>query len=186
LSIHVQELKKERNVTIEDVFEALSDNKALVLFNTIAIATDVDNDGNGHQIQIRKLGLTRRQYYSRITGLTNTGLIRRHCGRYSLTLLGKMIYDIHITTCRVLSYHWIVKAIESIQMSNPIGVNLPEEEFSKLVDALIDDFKIKNMVTKAIYPQLTTSEKYPRQQQEEEQQSIKVQAGTMQHLHGEV
>jgi hypothetical protein len=69
LSIHVQELKKENNVSIEDVFGALSDNKALVLFNTIAIAADVDNGGSSsgnNQIQIRKLGLTTRQYYSRI------------------------------------------------------------------------------------------------------------------------
>ncbi len=176
-------MKKESNVSIEDIFGALSDNKALVLFNTIAITADVDNGGsNSHQIQIRKLGLTTRQYYSRITRLTETGLIRRQNGRYSLTLLGKMIYDIHITTSKVLSYHWKLKAIESIQMSNPVGV-IPEEEFSKLVDTLIDDSKIKNMVAKAIYPQLT-SEKHPRQQQEEEPQSIKVQASTIRHLHG--
>ncbi|MGH9975223.1 MAG: hypothetical protein ACRD8Z_05230 [Nitrososphaeraceae archaeon] len=178
-------MKKERNVSIEDIFEALSDNKALVLFNTIAIAADVNNVGNQNQISIRKLGLTTRQYYSRLTRLTETGLIRRQNGRYFLTLLGKMIYDIHITTCRVLSYHWRLKAIESIQMSSPAGVKLPEEEFSKVVDTLIDDHKIKNMVTKAMYPQLTNSEKYPRQQ-EEEPQSIKVQASTMRHLHGEV
>jgi hypothetical protein len=179
-------LKKGRNVSIEDIFEALSDNKALVLFNTIAIAADVNNGaGSNSQIQIRKLGLTTRQYYSRLTRLTETGLIRRQNGRYSLTLLGKMIYDIHITTCRVLSYHWKLKAIESIQMSSPAGVKLPAEEFSRIVDILIDDNKIKNMVTKAIYPQLTSSEKYPRQQ-EEEPQSIKVQASTIRHLHGEV
>lgn len=180
-------MKKERNVSIEDVFEALSDNKALVLFNTIAIAADVNNGSNQNQnqIQIRKLGLTTRQYYSRLTRLTETGLIRRQNGRYSLTLLGKMIYDIHITTCRVLSYHWKLRAIESIQMSSPAGVKLPEEEFSRIVDTLIDDNKIKNMVTKAIYPQLTNSEKYPRQQKEEPQ-SIKVQASTIRHLHGEV
>jgi polyhydroxyalkanoate synthesis regulator phasin len=96
-----------------------------------------------------------------------------------------MIYDIHITTCRVLSYHWKLRAIESIQMSSPAGVKLPEEEFSKVVDTLIDDHKIKNMVAKAIYPQLTNNEKYPRQQKEEPQ-SIKVQASTIRHLHGEV
>jgi hypothetical protein len=181
-------LKKERNVSIEDVFEALSDNKALVLFNTIAIAAHVNNGSNQNQnqnqIQIRKLGLTTRQYYRRLTRLTETGLIRRQNGRYSLTLFGKMIYDIHITTCRVLSYHWKLRAIESIQISSPAGVKLPEEELSKIVDTLIDDNKIKNMVTKAIYPQLTNSEKYPRQQTEEPQ-SIKVQASTIRHLHGE-
>ena len=168
MQINSKQLKTE-NVSIEDVYEALSDNKALVLFNTVALADD--DDVNRAPLLIRKLGLTTRQYYSRITRLTETGLIRRQNGRYSLTLLGKMIYDIHITTSKVLSYHWKLKAIESIQMSNPVGV-IQEEEFSKLVDTLMDDFKIKNMVAKAIYPQLTNSEKYPRQQQEEEAQSI--------------
>ena len=178
-------MKKERNVSIEGVFEALSDNKALVLFNTIAIAADVNNGDNQNQISIRKLGLTTKQYYSRLTRLTETGLIKRQNGRYSLTLLGKMIYDIHITACRVLSYHWKLRAIESIQMSSPAGAKLPEQEISKIVDTLIDDNKIKNMVTKAIYPQLTNSEKYPRKQQEEPQ-LIKVQASTMRHLPVEV
>jgi hypothetical protein len=175
-------LKKERNVSIENIFEALSDNKVLVLFNTIAIAAGVNNGGSNSQIQIRKLGLTTRQYYSRLSRLVETGLIRRQNGRYSLTLLGKMIYDIHITTCRVLSYHWKLKAIESIQMSSPAGVKLPGEEFSKLVDTLIDDYNIKNMVTKAINPPLANSEKYPRQQKEEAQ-TIKVQSRTIWPLH---
>ena len=178
-------MKKERNVSIEGVFETLSDNKSLVLFNTIAIAADVNNGDNQNQISIRKLGLTTKQYYSRLTRLTETGLIKRQNGRYSLTLLGKMIYDIHITACRVLSYHWKLRAIESIQMSSPAGAKLPEQEISKIVDTLIDDNKIKNMVTKAIYPQLTNSEKYPRKQQEEPQ-LIKVQASTMRHLPVEV
>ena len=39
--INNKKLKTE-NVSIEDVYEALSDNKALVLFNTIALADDDD------------------------------------------------------------------------------------------------------------------------------------------------
>ncbi len=119
--INNKKLKTE-NVSIEDVYEALSDNKA-------------------------------------------------QNGRYSLTLLGKMIYDTHIATCRILSYHWKLKAIESIQASAPGCARLPVEEFSKVVDTLIDDPKIKNFITKTIVlpPPLTNSEKRPRQQQEEVQ-----------------
>jgi hypothetical protein len=167
-----QQLQKE-NASIEDILKALSDNKALVLFNTIALTPDINNN-DGNQISIRKLGLTRRQYYSRLSRLTETGLIRRYNGRYSLTLLGKMIYDIHVTTSKVLSYHWKLKAIESIQMSVPGCARLPEEEFSKVVDTLISDYEIKDMVTKAIAHSLRNSEKYPRQEKEEEAQTIKV------------
>jgi hypothetical protein len=158
-------LKKE-NVSIEDILRALSDNKALVLFNTIALA-------EGTQIQIRKIGLTTRQYYSRLSRLTESGLITRKNGTYFLTLLGRIVYEIHVTTCEVLRYHWKLKAIESIQMSAPGCVRLPEEEFSKLVDILIDDYKMKDMVMKAITP-LANSQKYLRQQKQEEQE-IKVQ-----------
>ena len=143
-------MKKEINVSIENIFEALSDNKALVLFNTIAITTDVDNGGSNSQIQIRKLGLTTRQYYSRITRLTETGLIRRQCGRYSLTLLGKMIYDIHITASRVLSYHWKLKAIESLEASTSDHYIPPNEEITQMINALIDNQQIKDILTKSI------------------------------------
>src|SRR5687767_12506557 len=112
---------KKENVSIEDVLTAISDNTALVLFNTIALA-------EGSPIQIRKIGLTTRQYYSKLSRLTRTGLVTRKNGKYFLTLLGKIIFEIHVTACKALSYHWKLKAIESIQMAAPVGTTLPEEE----------------------------------------------------------
>ena len=160
LDKYIHELKKE-NVLIEDILKAISDNKALVLFNTIALS-------EGTQIQIRKIGFTTKQYYSRLSRLTKTGLVTRKNGRYFLTLLGKIVYEVHMTACKALSYHWKLKAIESIQMSAPLGVKLPEKEFSKVVDTLIDDFKIKNMVTRAL-ASMENQETYPGEQKEEEQ-----------------
>jgi hypothetical protein len=65
-------------------------------------------------------------------------------------------------------------------------MRLPEEEFSKIVDTLIDDYKIKNMVAKALALPLTNSERSPRQRQqlqkEEESQIIKVQSRTIMSL----
>jgi hypothetical protein len=129
-----------KNASIEDLYEALSDNKALVLFNAIALYIrwyQRSSDSNPKDAT--------GQYYCRLTRLIWADLIRRLNGRYSLTLLGKMIYDIHVKTSRVLSYHWKSKAIESVQISSSTGIKLPEEEFS-VVDTLIDDSKIKNMV----------------------------------------
>ena len=59
---------EERKCIHEDVLTAISDNTALVLFNTIALA-------EGSPIQIRKIGLTTRQYYSKLSRLTRTGLV---------------------------------------------------------------------------------------------------------------
>lgn len=67
---------------------------------------------------------------------------------------------------KVLSYHWKLKILESIQMSAP---KLPEEEFSMIVDTLIDDYRIKNMVTRAL-ASMDSYEEYFRQQKEKEQE----------------
>ena len=69
----------------------------------------------------------------------------------------------YVTACKALSYHWKLKAIESIQMSAPEGISLPEEEFSNVVDTLIDDYEIKSMVTRAL-TSMEDHEKYFRQQ----------------------
>ena len=72
--------------TLDFIFKKTSDDKALTLFNSIAIS-----DGDKF-ILLKEMNLTTEQYYSRIAGLTNAGLIKRHKGKYSLTLLGKVFY----------------------------------------------------------------------------------------------
>lgn len=72
-----------------------------------------------------------------------------------------------MTACEVLRYYWKLKAIESIQVSAPGCARLLEEEFSKLVDTLIDDPKIKNLVMKAI-PHLANSQRYLLEHKQEE------------------
>ena len=71
------------------------------------------------------MNLTKKQYYSRLSGLMDAGLIRRLKGMYSLTLVGKIVYDAHLNIGRALSYYWKLKAIESIDMSSP-GYQTPK------------------------------------------------------------
>ena len=127
-----------------DILKTLSDDKALVLFNTIALA-------NGEsEIQIRKMGLTTKQYYSRISKMINANLIRRKNGKYSLTLLGKIVYEAHMTIGKGLNYYWKLQALDSIQTSSSAG--LPKEEFSKIIDTLIDNHQIKDILMKTPLP----------------------------------
>ena len=114
------------------------------MFNTIAVT-------NGEtEIQVRKMGLTLKQYYLRMAKLTKADLIRRKNGRYFLTLMGKIVYEAHMTIGKALNYYWKLQALESIQTSSPDG--LPKEEISKLVDTLIDDYQIKDMLMKITLP----------------------------------
>lgn len=125
-------------ISIVDILKSISDDKGLILFNTIALA-------NGEsEIQIRKMGLTSKQFYSRISKLTKADLIKRKYGRYSLTVLGRVVYEAHTTIGKALMYYWKLKAIESIETSP--SIKLPKDDLAKLVDTLIDNQQIKDIV----------------------------------------
>jgi predicted transcriptional regulator len=80
------------------------------------------------------MNLSTKQYYSRISGLVDVGLIKGHEGKYSLTLLGKVVYYAHMTIGKTLAYYWKLKAIESIQTST---FGIPNEEKTQLINLLI-------------------------------------------------
>jgi hypothetical protein len=126
--------------SITTVLKKISDDKTLTLFNSIAGA---DGDKN---IPLKEMNLTTKQYHTRISGLLNAGLIKRHKGKYSHTLLGKIVYDTQITIGKTLTYHWKLKGIESIEASNN-----PEWELAQLINALIDNRQIKNILMKSIH-----------------------------------
>src|ERR687891_1343491 len=132
----------EKLISIVDILKKTSDDKALTLFNSIAIS-----DGDKY-ISLKEMNLTTKQYYSRIAGLTNAGLIKRHKGKYSLTLLGKVFYDSQMMIGKALKDYWKLKAIESIEMSS--GATLPEGELIQLIDVLITNHHIKNILMKSI------------------------------------
>ena len=130
-------------ISIVDILKSISDDKGLILFNTIALA-------NGEsEIQIRKMGLTSKQFYSRISKLTKADLIKRKYGRYSLTVLGRVVYESHTTIGKALMYYWKLKAIESIETSP--SFKLPKDDLAKLVDTLIDNQQIKDIVRKTSF-----------------------------------
>jgi hypothetical protein len=130
--------------SISSILKKISDDKALTLFNSIAVS-------NGDRyIPLREMNLTTKQYYSRVSGLLNAGLIKRHKGKYFLTLLGKVVYDCQLTIGKALTYHWKLKAIESIEVSASVKSGLPEGELAQLIDTLIDNHQIRYIMMKSI------------------------------------
>jgi hypothetical protein len=128
--------------SITSILKKISDDKALILFNHIAVS-----DGDRY-IPLRVMDLTTKQYYSRISGLLDVGLIRRHKGKYSLTLLGKVVYDAQMTIGKTLAYYWKLKAIESVETTASVTTDLPEGEIVQLINALIDNHQIKDILLK--------------------------------------
>src|SRR5919112_5944841 len=95
--------------TLDYILKRTSDEKTLALFNSIAVA-----DGD-RSATLRKMNLTRTQYYGRIAGLTDAGLIKRYKGKYSLTSLGKVVYNSQMIINKALTYYWKLRTIDSIE-----------------------------------------------------------------------
>jgi predicted transcriptional regulator len=128
--------------SISYILKKISDDKALTLFNNIAL-----KKYNSH-IPLKEMNLSIKQYYSRISGLTSAGLIKKKQGQYCLTALGKVVYNAHTVIGKALSYYWKMKAIESIQSS--AGRELPREDMLMLIQSLIDNHQVRDILLKSI------------------------------------
>jgi hypothetical protein len=125
-------------VSVSGTLSAISNDKSLVLFNTIALA-------NGDSsILISRLNLTRKQYYSRMSDLTNAGVIRRKNGKYFLTSFGKVVYEAQELIGKAVQFYSKLQAIDSIETPE-----FPAAELSKIIDGLITNSKIKEILISA-------------------------------------
>ena len=129
------------SLTVADILESISDEKALGLFKTIALAKP------DSEILITKTQLSRKQYYSRMSVLMRSGLVKRNKGRYALTAFGKVIYDIEITIEIAFENLWKLRAVDLVQVEEEA---LSKEEQTKILDTLIDSAKIKDVLTTRI------------------------------------
>jgi hypothetical protein len=125
-------------LTVADILQTISDKKALALFETIALVKPSSD------ILIAKTQLTRKQYYSRMSNLMKSGLVKRKNRKYTLTSFGKVVYDIHIIIEKVITnYYWKLKAFDLVEVTNR---SLSKEEHDKILDALIDNENIKQLI----------------------------------------
>ena len=150
----------QRVPSVSDVLKKISDDKALTLFNSIAVS-------NGDRyLPLKEMNLTTKQYYSRIAGLVDVGLIKRNNGKYFLTLLGKVVYDTQMIIGKALTYYWKLKAIESVEMSS--NIEIPKEELTQLINTLIDNHFIKDILLKLpLSNTLEEPQRYQHQQLKE-------------------
>ena len=129
--------------SITSILKRVSDDKTLVLFNSIAVSST----NNDRYIPLKEMNLSTKQYYSRIAGLLDAGMIKRHKGKYFLTMLGKVVYESQMIIGKTLAYYWKLKAIESIETSTTSGII--NEEITQLINALIDNHQIKDILMKS-------------------------------------
>jgi hypothetical protein len=122
---------------IFDILRSISDDKSLTIFNTIALS-------NGSAtIAISRLKLTRKQYYSRMSAMTNAGLITRRNGKFFLTSFGKVVYQAHILIGKAQQNYWKLKAVDAIESSND---GLATEDRNNFINNLIMDSDLKQIL----------------------------------------
>lgn len=124
-----------KSVSVSDTLSAISNDKSLMLFNAIALM------GGDSSILISRLNLTQKQYYSRISDLTNAGLIRRKTGKFLLTSFGKIVYEAHVLIGKAVQQIPKLKAVDSIEFAE-----FPNSELIKVIDTLITNDNIKQIL----------------------------------------
>jgi predicted transcriptional regulator len=128
-------------VSIAGTISVISDSEALSLFKAVALS-----EKESANILITTAGLTRRQYYSIMKKLIDTGLVKRISGNYSLTSFGKITFYIQVKKIETaIKYYSELKAVDSI-IKSVEGKELPVEEYRRIIDNLIDNYEIKTIL----------------------------------------
>ena len=133
-------VRTHNSAMLAEVIRTISDEKSLLIFNTIFHA------GGDESETIRDgLKLTRKQYYSRISRLQKTGLVKRQKGRYFLTAFGKVIYDSQRLLGIAIKNYWKLRAIDSLGLDEN---EVPNEERKKIIDELLGNQQLKDILSK--------------------------------------
>jgi hypothetical protein len=123
---------------VVELMNAIADDASLELFKLVAQANYSGRDLKS------KTKLTRKQYYSRLHRLIQCGVIKRKETIYSVTTLGKILFEAQATVESALKNLWRIQAIDSLDMTDGI----PLEERHLIVEKLITDQGLKNILTK--------------------------------------
>ena len=115
LSIDSNMLKIRTVPSLDGILYAMSDEKSLSLFSMIANKFDKGADKDS---LLKKIDLTCKQFYSRISWLLRTGLINRTLGHYCITSFGKINYEIQLLLETAVDTHIATSKTEEMPLSS--------------------------------------------------------------------
>jgi hypothetical protein len=126
-----------KSQTVEDVMNAIADSKSLDMFCSNA------KESIESEVLKETKGLTKKQYYTRISQLLKVGLIKRKNGRFSLTAFGAVIYHAQLVIESGIKNFLKLKAVDSIKSSTDIR----EHKRVKLIKSILGDIEIERILT---------------------------------------
>jgi len=123
-------------MSVAEILDAICDTKSLILFEVISVK------GLNSKDLCVQLKLSHKEFYSRMSRLIKLGMVKRKNRKHFLTAFGKVVYDGQITIKKAVENDYMLRALDSMDLSSEIT----KCEWSKLIDSLLDDKKIKEIL----------------------------------------
>jgi hypothetical protein len=128
------------------VFRALNSLEALVVFQRVA-NSGMNGIDNTSLAQLVLPHITRKQYYMRMTGLKQAGLISRTSGKYRLTALGLVIHNCLRIIDKGIMLKWALRALDAAEAgAKQQKENLEPQIKDILIDSMVTDETIRKIV----------------------------------------
>ncbi len=116
-----------------DILSALSDEHSITIL--MQASAGFKGDSSTH----KSIGLSKKQYYTRLNRLVKLGLISRNNGLYRYTALGALVINTQLKPLEdALTNYWSLLAIDELKRSKVI----PQQEQDKIVEIILN----KNLV----------------------------------------
>jgi len=107
----------------EEILKMVMNENTLKILNQI-IDNSNNKDKDENTLSITKIGLTRKQFYTKLNELTTRGLVKREKGKYYLTTFGNIVYDLTSEYKNkldsVIEDCWKFKAIDLLDISDEL------------------------------------------------------------------
>jgi predicted transcriptional regulator len=127
-------------VTISEIFNVLSDDKSLMLFNAIAC-------GSSEEL-LRKANVSEEHPYHIISTLLSIGLVRKQDDKYFVSSIGRIFYHAYLNLSSGMDNMWKLKWIDILEESD----KMPREELSRIINTVIRDHKIREIIKTCLLP----------------------------------
>jgi DNA-binding HxlR family transcriptional regulator len=132
----------------EEILKMVTNENTLKILNQIIDYNNNNNDNykDGNTLSITKIGLTRKQFYTRLNELITTGIIKKEKGKYYLTTFGKIVYDLTFEykskLDSVIEDSWKFKALDLLDISD----EFTNDEKRKIMEQLFNHINQNVMV----------------------------------------
>src|SRR5215210_196444 len=131
----------------EEIMKVVMNETTIKILNQI-IDNSNNNDKDGNTLSITKIGLSRKQFYTKLNELTTRGLVKKEKGKYYLTTFGNIVYDLTSEYKNkldsVIEDCWKFKALDLLDISDELN----NDEKHKIIEQLftqISENKVKQM-----------------------------------------